>query len=154
MTAARTNGKDPSFNVIDLVEGESRHQDVMRQAETRRQDDLRVKQEHCDNEIAAVRLKAQEDLARAESKMRDALDLAEQRRLDAVIADIRNAALVASKESQTTAKTLETQVATTAEALRNRSESRNQGNFNWQQAVTIGGIVVLVLVDLKTKGVI
>ncbi len=123
-------------------------------AETRRQDDLREKQELCAHEIAAVHLKAQEDLALAESRMRDALALAERTRIDAVIADIRNASVLVNKEAQTTAKTLEAQVATTAEALRSRSESRSQGNFNIGQLVTIGGIVVLVLVDLKTKGVI
>lgn len=36
----------------------------------------------------------------------------------------------------------------------NRTESKSQANFNWQQTIAIGGIVVLALIDLHSRGII
>jgi hypothetical protein len=182
MTAARLNG-DPTTNVFDLVATESRHQSEMRAAETRRQDDLRAKQEYCAHEIAAVHLEAQKELALLESKMRDALALAEQRRLDANrTQDVANTAL-ALERAGVQAAALAASVVSSADALRIAAEAtkntqdkrlqeleqnryavggresqltvqRAQGNFNLSQWVTVGGIVVLALIDLKSRGVI
>jgi hypothetical protein len=181
-TPNRRNG-DPTTNVFELVAAESRHQSEMRVAETRRQDDLRGKQEHCDHEIAEIHLKAQADIDALESKMRDALALAEQRRLDANrTQDVANTAL-ALERAGVQAATLAAAVVSSADALRlaaeatknaqdkrlqelertrdsiggrdvQRSEQRQQSNFSISQWITVGGILLIVAVDLHRNGVI
>lgn len=91
---------DPSVNVKELVE-------------------LRAKYERS---LAKQESKWRDKLAKAESKRLDAQLSKESGRIDALIADIRNAVTIASKEAATTAETLrkaqETQDASTRTAIR------------------------------------
>jgi hypothetical protein len=160
MTTARANG-DPTTNVFDLVTTESRHQSEMREAATKRQDDLREKQEHCDNEIATIRIDAQKELGALESKMRDAQALAEQRRLDALLAaNTSNVALALEKQGaqaqaqdRRIAALEQNQYQSGGKDLQ-RDQNRSQGNFTLSQMIYVGGIAVLALIDLKSRGVI
>jgi hypothetical protein len=106
------------------------------------------------DDLATLRASYEEKLALKETERINAVNQAERERINAVIADIRNSVVIASKEAAATAGTLATQVATTAEALRSRSETRGQSNFNLSQWITVGGIVVLVAVELHRSGVI
>jgi hypothetical protein len=159
-TPNRRNG-DPTTNVFELVAAESRHQSEMRVAADRRQDDLRTKQEYCDNEIATIRIEAQKELGALESKMRDAQALAEQRRLDALLAaNTSNVALALEKQgAQAQAQdrriaVLEQNQYQSGGKDLQRTEQRTQGNFNLSQWISVGGILLIVAIDLHRNGVI
>ncbi len=134
---------DPTANVLEALRLATNRQDDLRKAAVRRLDDMRKQEAYFNRKLAAK-----------ETARIDAVNLAERTRIDAVIADIRNSVVIASKEAAATAGTLATQVATTAEALRSRSETRGQSNFNLSQWITVGGSGVLVAVELHRSGVI
>ncbi len=134
---------DPTANVLEALRLATNRQDDLRKAGNKRQDDLRKQEGYYTRKLALK-----------ESERINALNQTERERINAVIADIRNSVVIASKEAAATAGTLATQVATTAEALRSRSETRGQSNFNLSLWITVGGIVVLVAVELHRSGMI
>lgn len=134
---------DPTANVLEALRLATNRQDDLRKAANRRQDDLRKQEGYFNRKLASK-----------ESERIDALNQAERTRIDAVIADIRNSVVIASKEAAATAGTLATQVATTAEALRSRSEARGRTDFNWTQLVAWVAVAVLGAAELHARGVI
>lgn len=140
---------DPTANVSRLVELGLKHQDELRVADVRRLDDLRAN----------------------DNVWRDKIDLKEERRLDANRAQDAASTALALERAGVAAVALQTQVATSAEALRasatvvkdtqdkrigeleqsrwniggrteQRVEGRQERQFDSKQAVAIGAVVV------------
>ena len=99
---------DPTANVMALVSAESRRQDDLRLAESRRLDELRVHE--------STRLL---ELVNLHANFAERLGMAEAKRIDAIRAVDVNAVAVASQRASDQATVLATQVAQSAEALRN-----------------------------------
>jgi hypothetical protein len=117
---------DPTRNVLDLVDAERRYQDGMRQAYKEITDAKSL----CIEQIANLRSAHAEKVADAESRRVDEqaamraeygekLRFAEASRIDAIRAVDVGAVAIASQRASDQANVLQTQVATTAETIRN-----------------------------------
>jgi hypothetical protein len=99
---------DPTDNVLSLVEAAVKRLDDLREAESRRVNELRESESRRIDEQAALR-----------AVFAERLDAAEAKRIDAIRAVDVNAVAVASQRASDQATVLATQVAQSAEALRN-----------------------------------
>ena len=99
--------RDPSPNVLDLVDAAMQRQDDLREAEFRRQDDLRVAEARHLREIAGLRAEYQAELREAETQ-----------RIDAIRGVDVQAVQRAAEVQATQASALAAQVVATADAFR------------------------------------
>lgn len=106
---------DPTKNVLDLVEAERRRQDDLREAERRYFD---AENAHV-KEMAAMRAMYQEKLDAAESARLDSIRQVDREDVNKTAAQALSAIQTLAATTGTTAETLRTQVATTAQATAN-----------------------------------
>ena len=141
---------DPTANVLSLVAAADRRQDDLRNNDKTWRDRLDSQTQKWRDKLDAERQRADANASKAEAGRLDAL----------LLANTNNVALALAKQEAVTQEqarrlaVLEQNQYQQGGATIQRTEARGQGNFNISQAITIGGILVLVLVDLKTKGVI
>lgn len=145
---------DPSVNVKELVELRATYEK-----------ELRVQAESFHAQIDKLKERSSELALQAEAGRINALRVSDAASVAAALVQVTNAATtLATATAATNDQTAKAIVAlqliasSSGGTLSGReaaqAQTRSQSNFNFGQAVTIGGIIVLVLVDLKTKGVI
>jgi hypothetical protein len=145
---------DPSVNVKELVELRASYEK-----------ELRIQSETFQAKLDYQKDRANEFALKAEAGRLDALRASDAANVASALVTVTTAATTlataTATQNETTAKAivaLQLIASSSGGTLSGReaqqAQTRSQSNFNLSQWITVGGILLLVAVDLKTKGVI